>query len=193
MQMMTLSSKREHLPPLQTFDEANLCESLRTTVSKSGYVKPTPVQKHGIPIISAGRDLMACAQTGSGKTVRAAGHPQLMCSFACGRRLIASLWFPPRSPGGVSAPHPSAAHGGRRRRQFFQRAAGTRSHHCRSDKGAHQPDLPGGPEVRLRVYFTVSVNTPHTLQLSNRSVLLAVAGRACAPSWCMAESAPATK
>lgn len=55
---------------LQTFDEAQLCESLRKNVSKSGYVKPTPVQKHGIPIISAGRDLMACAQTGSGKTVR---------------------------------------------------------------------------------------------------------------------------
>uniref|UniRef100_UPI0009B3851B probable ATP-dependent RNA helicase DDX4 n=1 Tax=Monopterus albus TaxID=43700 RepID=UPI0009B3851B len=57
-------------PPkaIMTFDEAELCETLRRNVSKSGYVKPTPVQKHGIPIISAGRDLMACAQTGSGKT-----------------------------------------------------------------------------------------------------------------------------
>ncbi|XP_062270784.1 probable ATP-dependent RNA helicase DDX4 [Scomber scombrus] len=57
-------------PPqaIMTFDEAELCESLKKNVSKSGYVKPTPVQKHGIPIISAGRDLMACAQTGSGKT-----------------------------------------------------------------------------------------------------------------------------
>ncbi|XP_054479832.1 probable ATP-dependent RNA helicase DDX4 [Anoplopoma fimbria] len=57
-------------PPqaIMTFDEAALCESLKRNISKSGYVKPTPVQKHGIPIISAGRDLMACAQTGSGKT-----------------------------------------------------------------------------------------------------------------------------
>ncbi|NP_001290265.1 putative ATP-dependent RNA helicase DDX4 isoform X2 [Larimichthys crocea] len=57
-------------PPqaIMTFDEAALCESLRKAVTKSGYVKPTPVQKHGIPIISSGRDLMACAQTGSGKT-----------------------------------------------------------------------------------------------------------------------------
>ncbi|KAJ8286726.1 hypothetical protein GJAV_G00042610 [Gymnothorax javanicus] len=57
-------------PPaaIMTFEEAGLCETLSRNVSKSGYVKPTPVQKHGIPIISAGRDLMACAQTGSGKT-----------------------------------------------------------------------------------------------------------------------------
>ncbi|XP_034410963.1 probable ATP-dependent RNA helicase DDX4 [Cyclopterus lumpus] len=57
-------------PPqaIMTFDEAALCESLRKNINKSGYVKPTPVQKHGIPIISAARDLMACAQTGSGKT-----------------------------------------------------------------------------------------------------------------------------
>ncbi|KAF6724291.1 putative ATP-dependent RNA helicase DDX4 [Oryzias melastigma] len=58
-----------NLPPaILTFEEAKLCESLKNNISRSGYVKPTPVQKYGLPIISAGRDLMACAQTGSGKT-----------------------------------------------------------------------------------------------------------------------------
>ena len=32
------------------------------------YNKPTPVQRHAVPIMMAKKDLMACAQTGSGKT-----------------------------------------------------------------------------------------------------------------------------
>ncbi|XP_062828473.1 probable ATP-dependent RNA helicase DDX4 isoform X2 [Anolis carolinensis] len=57
-------------PPsaILTFDEANLCQILMENIARAGYFKLTPVQKHSIPIVLAGRDLMACAQTGSGKT-----------------------------------------------------------------------------------------------------------------------------
>ncbi|XP_049624070.1 probable ATP-dependent RNA helicase DDX4 isoform X2 [Suncus etruscus] len=51
-----------------TFEEANLCQTLNKNIAKAGYTKLTPVQKYSIPIVLAGRDLMACAQTGSGKT-----------------------------------------------------------------------------------------------------------------------------
>ena len=59
-------------PPtaINTFEEAGLYDTLMANVKKSHYEKPTPVQKHSLPIVLAGRDLMACAQTGSGKTVR---------------------------------------------------------------------------------------------------------------------------
>eukprot|EP00747_Dinoflagellata_sp_TGD_P011137 gnl/TRDRNA2_/TRDRNA2_120481_c0_seq1.p1 gnl/TRDRNA2_/TRDRNA2_120481_c0~~gnl/TRDRNA2_/TRDRNA2_120481_c0_seq1.p1 ORF type:complete len:487 (-),score=100.63 gnl/TRDRNA2_/TRDRNA2_120481_c0_seq1:98-1507(-) len=47
---------------------ASLPKELVANIERCKYDKPTPVQKHAIPILIAGRDLMACAQTGSGKT-----------------------------------------------------------------------------------------------------------------------------
>ncbi|XP_039251758.2 ATP-dependent RNA helicase DDX4-like [Styela clava] len=57
-------------PPayITSFDDAGLPETVRSNVEKAKYAKPTPVQKYSIPIINSDRDLMACAQTGSGKT-----------------------------------------------------------------------------------------------------------------------------
>lgn len=61
--------KGENVPtPIATFREANLNPYIQECVDMCGYVKPTPVQKHAIPTLMTGRDLMACAQTGSGKT-----------------------------------------------------------------------------------------------------------------------------
>ncbi|KAE8678832.1 DEAD-box ATP-dependent RNA helicase 37 [Hibiscus syriacus] len=55
-------------PPVNTFAEIDLGEALNLNIRRCKYVKPTPVQRYAIPISLAGRDLMACAQTGSGKT-----------------------------------------------------------------------------------------------------------------------------
>lgn len=54
-------------PPVNTFGEIDLGEALNENIRWCKYVKPTPIQCHAIPISLAGRDLIACAQTGSGK------------------------------------------------------------------------------------------------------------------------------
>lgn len=53
---------------IDTFKDAGLGPIIDMNIDKSGYNVPTPVQKYSIPIIHKKRDLMACAQTGSGKT-----------------------------------------------------------------------------------------------------------------------------
>lgn len=59
----------KNVPPnITSFDDVQLTEIIQHNVQLARYDKPTPVQKHAIPIIISGRDLMACAQTGSGKT-----------------------------------------------------------------------------------------------------------------------------
>ncbi|GER41193.1 DEAD-box ATP-dependent RNA helicase [Striga asiatica] len=54
--------------PVNIFADIDLGEALNLNIRKCKYVKPTPVQRYAIPIALSGRDLMACAQTGSGKT-----------------------------------------------------------------------------------------------------------------------------
>ncbi|XP_076247448.1 ATP-dependent RNA helicase bel [Calliopsis andreniformis] len=59
----------DNIPPhIASFDEVKLTEIIKNSISLAGYDKPTPVQKYAIPIIIGRRDVMACAQTGSGKT-----------------------------------------------------------------------------------------------------------------------------
>ena len=51
-----------------SFDQLGLRPELLRAVADSGYDTPTPIQREAIPVILAGRDLMAGAQTGTGKT-----------------------------------------------------------------------------------------------------------------------------
>lgn len=51
-----------------SFRELNLSPALCRTVETCGYTTPTPVQAQSIPVILAGNDLRAAAQTGTGKT-----------------------------------------------------------------------------------------------------------------------------
>ncbi|KAF9108260.1 hypothetical protein BGX27_008413 [Mortierella sp. AM989] len=53
---------------LDSFEESGMHPIILENVYRMRYKEPTPIQKHAIPIISKGYDLMACAQTGSGKT-----------------------------------------------------------------------------------------------------------------------------
>ncbi|RSL99328.1 ATP-dependent RNA helicase DED1 [Fusarium oligoseptatum] len=54
--------------PVHQFTTPPLDEHLCRNIELAHYKVPTPVQKYSIPIVMGGRDLMACAQTGSGKT-----------------------------------------------------------------------------------------------------------------------------
>ncbi|MBI2354085.1 MAG: DEAD/DEAH box helicase [Deltaproteobacteria bacterium] len=51
-----------------TFEELNLSPAILKAVSACGYTTPTPIQEQAIPLVMTGHDLIATAQTGTGKT-----------------------------------------------------------------------------------------------------------------------------
>ncbi|EAK87812.1 Dbp1p, eIF4a-1 family RNA SFII helicase (DEXDC+HELICc) [Cryptosporidium parvum Iowa II] len=62
-------SDTNKIKPMQSFMELEgIHEILLDNIRRVKYERPTPVQKFSIPTVLNGRDLMACAQTGSGKT-----------------------------------------------------------------------------------------------------------------------------
>jgi ATP-dependent RNA helicase RhlE len=51
-----------------TFDQLNLIEPLLRALKTEGYTTPTPIQAQAIPVVLEQKDLLGCAQTGTGKT-----------------------------------------------------------------------------------------------------------------------------
>jgi ATP-dependent RNA helicase RhlE len=58
---------KEH-PLVGSFDSLDLIDPLCRAVAEEKYTTPTPIQSQAIPHLLAGRDLLGCAQTGTGKT-----------------------------------------------------------------------------------------------------------------------------
>ncbi|CAN5558420.1 DEAD/DEAH box helicase [soil metagenome] len=82
-----------------TFSDLRLAEPILRSLKHEGYENPTPIQAQAIPDIMAGRDLMGCAQTGTGKTA----------AFAL--PILHRLTEAPRATT-VSAPHSPQNHHG---------------------------------------------------------------------------------
>ncbi len=61
---MIRNDSTEHM----TFRNLGLSEATLKAVEDSGYAEPTPIQEQAIPIVLTGRDVLGCAQTGTGKT-----------------------------------------------------------------------------------------------------------------------------
>ncbi|WP_276374476.1 DEAD/DEAH box helicase [Chryseolinea sp. H1M3-3] len=51
-----------------SFEKLNLIEPILRALKNEGYTKPTPIQEQAIPLILERKDLLGCAQTGTGKT-----------------------------------------------------------------------------------------------------------------------------
>src|SRR3954464_3489070 len=55
-------------PPMSAWSPLGLAPELLRSVAREGYTEPTPVQRDAIPLVLEGRDVLAGAQTGTGKT-----------------------------------------------------------------------------------------------------------------------------
>jgi ATP-dependent RNA helicase RhlE len=97
------------------FEELNLIEPLLKAVKHEGYTNPTPIQEKSIPIILNRKDLLGCAQTGTGKTA-AFAIPMLQILYAQkalqnGPRTIKALILTPTRELAIQIEESFAAYG----------------------------------------------------------------------------------
>lgn len=65
-----ITVKGDDVPnPIQYFEEGNFPSYVMEGIRRQGYAQPTAIQAQGWPIALGGKDLVAIAQTGSGKTL----------------------------------------------------------------------------------------------------------------------------
>ncbi|MBA2701591.1 MAG: DEAD/DEAH box helicase [Chloroflexi bacterium] len=95
------AKRRISQEPRFTFDSLGLAADLLRTVTEEGYDVPTPVQAAAIPLVLAGRDVLAAAQTGTGKTaaftlpILDRLRPHANTSFSPARHPVRSLILVP--------------------------------------------------------------------------------------------------
>ncbi|MFH1284009.1 MAG: DEAD/DEAH box helicase [Candidatus Peregrinibacteria bacterium] len=82
-----------------TFENLNIIPEILDAVKRENYTEPTPIQEQAIPAVLEGKDLIGCAQTGTGKTA-AFAIPILQIikqkqGFTPGRRIIRALILSP--------------------------------------------------------------------------------------------------
>ena len=76
-----------------TFASLGLIDQLLRTLDTLGYQTPTPVQVQAIPAVLAGRDMMAAAQTGTGKTAGFALPLQSLAWWCSGATFLKAPHF----------------------------------------------------------------------------------------------------
>lgn len=98
-----------------SFENLNLIEPIRKALQTEGYTKPTPIQAQAIPVLLQEKDLLGCAQTGTGKTA-AFAIPILQLLHqkqepASGRRRIKALVLTPTRELAIQIGESFAAYG----------------------------------------------------------------------------------
>lgn len=79
-----------------TFEQLQLSQPLLTAIQRQGYTEPTPIQQQAIPYLLEKRDLIGCAQTGTGKTAAFALPILQLLSQARAKQVRALILTPTR-------------------------------------------------------------------------------------------------